>query len=257
MKLLVDLGNTCLKWATLAQNELGPQQRVTYQKDNIQACLSQYWQNLPCPEHGIWLSNVAGPQQLEMMQVWVWKQWGIKLTVVETTATACGVTNGYINPKQLGIDRWLAILGAYHLIKGNLCVVDCGTAVTLDVVAETGLHLGGLIMPGVKTMQHSLLKATQINGIDKINGIEKFEKFKVVEKQLLAYDTQSGIILGTLYAVVGWIEYIMNGIEKPGQKLTLIVTGGNVPELLPYFSKQNVHIPDLVLQGLFRLVEQI
>ncbi len=253
MKLLVDLGNTCLKWATLTQNKLGPQQRVFYQKNNIQACLSQYWQNLPCPEYGIWLSNVAGPQPLEMMQTWVKKQWGVKLTVVETMATACGVTNGYINPKQLGVDRWLAILAAYHLIKGNLCIVDCGTAVTLDVVAETGLHLGGLIMPGMKTMHESLLKATQINGIDKINGIEKFN---VVEKQHLAYDTQSGIILGTLYAVVGWIEYIMNCIEKPGQKLILIVTGGNVPELLPYFSKQNVYIPDLVLQGLFRIVEQ-
>ena len=63
--------------------------------------------------------------------------------------SACGLRNGYRDPAQLGVDRWLAMCAAWQQFPGSLCVVDAGTAVTIDVVAADGAHSGGLILPGV------------------------------------------------------------------------------------------------------------
>jgi type III pantothenate kinase len=170
-------------------------------------------------------------------------------TLVETSEHECGVTNGYNNPKQLGIDRWLALIAAHDLAKGNLCVIDCGTAVTLDVLSETGHHLGGLIMPGTTMMYNALLKDTY--ALAPLSTIH----YPLSTIHILAYDTQSGIVLGTLYAVIGWVEYIFNRFKQEGKELTLILTGGNSVEIIRLLSSPCLHIPDLVLQGLAVMVK--
>ena len=144
----------------------------------------------------------------------------------------------------MGTDRWLALIGAYHCEEGMLCISDCGTAVTLDVVAANGYHLGGLIMPGVTTMYQSLLVKTQV-----LTYLEKTEE-QNNKITLLAKDTHLGINFGTLYAIIGLIESVMNRLENDGHKLTLILTGGSIPTLLPLLQKPHRYIPDLVLRGL-------
>ena len=77
-----------------------------------------------------------------------------------STDTAAGVRNGYSNPAQLGVDRWLAVIGAFHRHRDACCVVDAGTALTIDGVDATGQHLGGFIVPGPRLMVESLLTGT-------------------------------------------------------------------------------------------------
>lgn len=249
--LMVDMGNSSIKWASRKQNQLSFQQRIPYQTDNhLEKILTQAWLTLKVPCQGVWVSNVAGLHKAEILTHWVQNHWGFKPTFIKTSRSDCGVKNGYKNPEQLGVDRWLALIGAYQLEKGMLCVVDCGTAVTVDVLSASGFHQGGLIMPGVTTMHHALLNNTYAL----VHFNQRLSQH--FEKTFLAHDTHTGITLGTLYAVVGLLEYVLNTLEKEGNQLKIILTGGSAPALEPLLQRTYRHIPDLVLQGLVAIAEQ-
>lgn len=280
MMLMVDMGNSALKWANLEQGRLSPQQRIPHQANNLEKLLTQAWRTLDMPSQGVWVSNVAGPQKAETLSHWVKTLWGLKPTFVKTSRYECGVKNGYENPEQLGVDRWLALIGAHLMEKGMLCIVDCGTAITLDVLSANGHHQGGLIMPGVTTMQIALKSDTYALAHshpekffydDTLRGLPNFEslaqKFSgqpAINKtfhqhhdnSFLAHNTHTGMTLGTLYAVIGLLEYVIKTLEKQGNQIILILTGGSVPVLESFLPRPYRHIPDLVLQGLKAVVDQ-
>jgi len=240
MKLMVDLGNSCLKWATLEGGILSSQQRIGHDYGNLNPLLKPLWQGLPVPEE-VWVANVAGPQKGETLVRWINALWGgVQPILVETTSQRGGVTNGYKNYQQLGVDRWLALIGAHAFVPGMKCIVDCGTAITLDVLSTDGQHLGGLIMPGLTTMQEILKAHTY--------ALEVLSQ-EVPPLTSLAQDTQAGVVLGGLYAVIGWIEYVIKRIETV-ELIKLILTGGSAPMLLSLVQKPYYHLPNLVIQGL-------
>jgi len=244
MKLLIDMGNSAIKWASLKQKRLSAQQAIPYQSDSLDNLLTQAWLKLDVPSQGIWVSNVAGAQKAEILSHWMKTHWELNPTFIKTSRYECGIKNAYDNPKQLGVDRWLALIGAHHLEKGPVCVVDCGTAITLDVL--NGHHQGGIIMPGVTTMHNALLSNTQIQVNQTLQDRDK--------QAFLAQDTQTGISLGILYAVIGLLEYVIGHFEKQGYSLKLILTGGSVPALEPLLNRTYRYVPDLVLQGIKAVV---
>ena len=73
--------------------------------------------------------------------------------------------NAYAEPARLGIDRWAAIIAAYHRFPEGACVVDCGTACTFDLVDAGGRHRGGYILPGLSAMEGAVLGETAIEGL--------------------------------------------------------------------------------------------
>jgi len=245
MMLLIDMGNSAIKWASL-KKRLSAQEAIPYQSDSLDNLLTQTWLKLDIPSQGIWISNVAGAQKAEILTHWMKSHWGLKPTFIKTSSYECGVKNAYHNPKQLGVDRWLALIGAHHLEKGALCVLGCGTAITLDVLFANGHHQGGIIMPGVTSMHNALLSDTQIQLNQTLQQRDK--------QAFLAQDTQTGITLGILYAVIGLLEYVIGHFEKQGHSLKLILTGGSVPALEPLLNRAYRHIPDLVLRGIKAVV---
>jgi len=245
MKLLVDMGNSSIKWASLEKEQLSSQQRIAYHSDS----LTQAWLELPVPTQ-IFVSNVAGAEKAVFIKHWIKTHWGLQVNFLNSTGYQCGVKNAYENPEQLGVDRWLALLGARRLETEAVCVVDCGTAITLDVLFANGNHQGGLIMPGLTTMHNALLSNT-----DLLAYLHK-NVYQHKEQAFLAQDTHSGISLGSLYAVIGLVEYVKNTYKKQGNPLILILTGGSVPALQPFLQQPYRYIPDLVLQGLQTIVNQ-
>lgn len=249
MKYLVDVGNSCIKWTSLHQSILSPQNGILYQRELLAKLLEATWKTLEKPQ-AVWVANVAGPEVGHTLSRWIKNQWGITAHFVETQSFSNGVKNGYRNPQQLGIDRWLALIGAYQIESAPFCVVDCGTAVTLDVVYADGQHQGGLIMPGITTMQRALS-----NNTFALSRFEHSSK-EVQPSQLLAQETQAGIALGTVYSIVGLIDTVTNRLEQQGQAVKLVLTGGDAPLLLPLMKKSCRHIPDLVLRGLSMIVKE-
>jgi len=264
MMLMVDMGNSALKWATLNQNQLSPQQRILYKKDGLDSILTQVWLTLEVPWQGIFVSNVAGLLNANILSDWTERHWGLEVTFVKTSSNQCGVKNGYTNPEQLGVDRWLALIGAHCLATGKLCVIDCGTAITVDVLSIDGQHQGGLIIPGMATMYHALANNTYAleqpellnnNWDEVINSVQQtFPQDR--ENLSLAHKTNAGIRLGALYAAVGLIEYVMHTLNKQENSTTTLLTGGSVPLLKPFLQKSYQYVPDLVLQGLKNIVNQ-
>lgn len=115
---------------------------------------------VPLRDQVVWLSNVAGEEIASLTSQLLQEQSCVNYRFATTQTQQCGVRNGYRKPQQLGVDRWLAMLAAFHLPQRatgqSLCVVDCGTALTLDVLDATGRHLGGYIAPGLTAMREML-----------------------------------------------------------------------------------------------------
>lgn len=86
---------------------------------------------------------------------------GVSVVCAVSAREISGVRNGYEDYERLGLDRWLAMLGGFHLASGACLVLDFGTAVTADFIAGDGEHLGGFICPGMPLMRNQLRTHTR------------------------------------------------------------------------------------------------
>ncbi|OGT21933.1 MAG: hypothetical protein A2V90_05485 [Gammaproteobacteria bacterium RBG_16_57_12] len=150
-----------------------------------------------------------------------------------------------MHPDRLGADRWAALIAVRQRIEVAACIVDCGTAITIDVLSGQGEHLGGLIVPGIQMMRNSLASGTK--------GVRSSEN-AMSKVSLLARDTGAAVFGGTLYAAVAVIDRVISDVsEAMNMELTCVLTGGNAPEVKPLLAHACIYEPDLVLQGLARV----
>src|SRR5690606_3537766 len=89
-------------------------------------------------------------------------RWGVEAEFAQSVGSLGSVRNAYLEPAHLGVDRWLAILAAYHRGKTACGIIDAGSALTLDFVRADGQHEGGYIVPGLSMQRNSLLEKTAI-----------------------------------------------------------------------------------------------
>jgi len=240
----VDAGNTRIKWAGLEGAALKSGAAVL-RRDGAQDIdsLAAVWAALPAPQR-LLIASVAGPDFSAHIGAWSKKSWGLDPEFVTAQAQAFGIINAYTEPQRLGVDRWLALIAARQLVAGPVCIVDCGTALTVDVMADNGEHLGGLIIPGLGLMRRALLENTA--GIEAaIDGVSQ------EEVTLLAKDTRRGVMGGTLYAAIAVIDRIVQDItETVGAGLTCMLTGGDANTVRPLLHAGFRYEPELVLKGL-------
>ncbi len=155
MKLLIDAGNTRIKWALVAGEEWPHSGSLL---SNQATDLSSDWAQLPDVQQ-VLVSNVAGETiEQQIRAACGARDWPVHF--IQAQATQCGVRNGYTQPQQLGSDRWAALIAAWHQVGGACLVVNCGTATTIDTLSARGEFIGGIILPGVDLMQRSLTQAT-------------------------------------------------------------------------------------------------
>jgi type III pantothenate kinase len=252
--LLIDAGNSSLKWALCRNGSLEMGDPVVYRWSSLVGQLTEAWQffakeNISLTR--IILSNVAGQQVFDALSQWrdnasVVKEAGeVSIEVVVAQTSAYGVINAYKQPEALGADRWAALVAARHYVKGNACIVSCGTALTVDILTADGVHVGGIIAPGWEMMESSLVANAK--------GITSGDS-EVPE--LLGQTTQQAVQAGISAASVGAVKYIVQRYqENMGIALTCVVTGGAAPLLLPkLLSLESAgifyHEPVWVLKGL-------
>ncbi|MGH8119379.1 MAG: type III pantothenate kinase, partial [Gammaproteobacteria bacterium] len=167
--------------------------------------------------------------------------WGLKPHFAEVASVAAGVRNAYAEITQLGVDRWLALVATWRKFGSAACIVDCGTAVTIDGLDGTGRHLGGLILPGVSMMQQVLYQTA--SGIPAAGAV-RFQRG-------LADNTRQGVLNGCTMAVVALINRTVDELRgSAGDGLACVITGGAATEILPLLHAGFVHEPLLVLEGL-------
>jgi type III pantothenate kinase len=157
MRLLLDLGNTRLKWALEDQGHWHAQGAAAW-NDGMEL-LASAWQGLPRAAVAFGASVVDAARE-QAVAAQVQALFGLSIDWLRTPASACGVRNAYPESGRLGVDRFLAMVAARAAGAGDCVLVGVGTALTLDALAADGRHLGGLIAPGPRLMQQSLLGAT-------------------------------------------------------------------------------------------------
>ena len=190
------------------------------------------------------VSNVVGTKIADALYDWVQKRWQLHTEFARAQKQGHGVTNSYLRPDRLGVDRWLAMIAARRTLPGTaVCVVDCGTAITVDVVDAAGQHRGGLIAPGLIAMCSALTRDTA--------AIGAMPQDAAAPEVWLATDTQSGVLAGARLAAAAFIDRVMTDAQRQlNAPVSGLITGGDAPVLLPLLRIPLRHEPYLVLDGL-------
>ena len=241
MNLILDLGNYRCKWA-LAGAGLQPGRAFAY-GDDFSRALDHAFGELPRPAR-VAAVSVAGVARTDTLAHWVQNHWNLELARFGARATQCGVTNTYKDPPQLGADRWASLIAARARVSVAVCVVDCGTAVTVDALDHKGVFRGGVIFPGVALMLSSLLQGTQ--GIQAAVGNPD---------TCLAQTTSDAVAAGVLYSLAGAIDRILDeqAAELDDNPQTLL-TGGNAEVLSSLMRHTTTLVPELVLEGVAQII---
>lgn len=232
--LLIDVGNTRLKWAEEAGGQFIAHGALAHEGKPADA-LSR----LECDEpDAIQVVSVAGAaHELAINKVCL-ARWQQQPKYVRTQAEALGVRNGYAEAQRLGADRWVAMLAAWSLANGACIVADAGTALTVDVINENGAHLGGIIAAGLHTSEKAVLGATRFPTRDT----------PLTNHAGLGLDTEACVRQGALLSCLGALDRAAAALPEAKRYLT----GGDAEALLPHLPGWG-HRPTLVFEGLLRL----
>lgn len=230
MYLLLDIGNTREKAALVKNGKVTALPQLA--ADNL----------AKLPIKAVYFASVASQEKVAVIKQLLgldhlpWRQ-------VYSDAQAYGVRSSYQQPQTLGVDRWLAMLGAQLLFNGqNVLIADAGTAITLDWLDKSGQHGGGWIIPGLKIQQQAVVKNTaKVFNAEMFNG--RLEP---------GIDTVTGLQNGCLAAVLGAIRLAWQ--DTPADKL--ILTGGDSKFLKPHLSDLPLVVePLLIFHGLARYID--
>lgn len=240
MMLLIDIGNTRIKWAwQTAQGLVGhgaaPHAQADFNFDVLAVKQS--------PTRIVFVSGV--PRLTQALLAWLEKAWpAVEVQELKAQAEAFGIRNRYREPARLGADRWAALIGARALIKGALCIVDCGTAMTFNALNARDEFIGGAIAPGLGAAQRCLEENTHgiARGAAAAHG---------VATTALALNTDDAVAAGVHFGCIGAVERIVAEYRNTlGQDMRVVLTGGDHARLLAQLNFPCYAVHDLVLRGL-------
>ncbi|MDA0680304.1 MAG: type III pantothenate kinase [Proteobacteria bacterium] len=242
--LLMDVGNNRLKWGTFDKGRIIRTGSIRHDAIHVSG-FSALTSKLPRDPDSVLVSNVAGPGFAAKLIRVLGIHCNVETRFARSEKSAFGVHNGYRQPRQMGVDRWAAMIGARAEFKSALCIVDAGTAVTIDVLDRDGQHLGGQIIPGLHLMARGLESETS-----GINGLRIRPGDPGTGMGMFANGTERAVRAGALNAICGAIERAVRTMRVQGYRPGIILTGGGASRILKQLDGKVIHRPHLVLQGL-------
>jgi len=239
MNLLIDMGNSRIKWAVW-ETGLRAGGSVPLAPAPFAGRLAAAWAGLDTPA-GIYVANVAGEAAAGTVADCCRRRWGMQPVFMQAAGECRGLVNAYAEPEQLGVDRWLAMLAGWSQYRDNLCIAVCGTAITVDIVPANGRHAGGYILPGAWLMQESLIGGTA--GIRTEPGAASGAQ--------PGRSTGECLRTGTHLAVAAVLDRIMTDCGKHYEADFLcLLSGGGADAAADLVTATCRLEPDLVLRGL-------
>lgn len=249
MLLLIDAGNTRVKWAVPAQdmfNKTDSQQaRWLYEGSAEHGHLSTLvgqWTGLSVTR--VVIANVAGVALREALEGLLVQAFGahVAVTWFASVAQLCGVENGYKDPAQLGCDRFATLIGVRALFADQACVVaTCGTATTVDTLTADGRFIGGMILPGLGMMATALsVNTAQLPKVEAIHAMVT----------PFANNTIDAIVSGCIAAQAGAIERVLTAHAQTYGEVRCILAGGAGKVVASHLHHPYTFVDNLVLVGL-------
>lgn len=245
MNIFIELGNTSLKLATSLKDRYQYIGSYKHYSD-IESVLCEV-SDMDLVDN-VYVCSVANPELNAGLTQYIQKTYQVYPTFLTTQPESCGIVCGYEQFDTLGVDRWMAIIGACAHSNQPTIIVDAGTALTIDMVIDKK-HYGGFIVPGLGLMKASLFKNTAIPEVD--DNLES-----ISEMGLLATDTSSAITGGTLFMVSAFLNTLIENLEsETGRRFKCIGTGGDFDTLVPMLDKPFEEINDLTLLGMVEMIQ--
>ncbi|MFM2119184.1 MAG: hypothetical protein RL722_652 [Pseudomonadota bacterium] len=248
--LVIDVGNTRLKWAQYDRVGAGARMLAhgAVFLETIDTLAEQHWAGLPTPGsvHGCIVAGLAVRRRVdEQLELW-----DLEPRWLVSSPHGGGVVNGYDHPARLGSDRWMALVGARQrvLAAGRprpALVVMVGTAVTVDAMDAGGNFLGGFILPGFGLMLKALETGTA--------GL----KVPTGEVREFPANTSDALMSGGSYGIAGAVERMLRHLhDRCGEAPALYMTGGAAVKLAPITALPFEVVDTLIFEGLLALAAE-
>lgn len=230
-RLLMDAGNSRLKWAVVEKGQWSEQGVSDYADlSDLSRCLGS---DIDCA-----IASVAPAIHEDTIRLLL-ASFGIVPRWLVAEASFDGVTNGYLDPGQLGVDRWMALMAARRRTSAPTLVVSAGTAMTVDALSAEGVFLGGVIVPGI-----SLFRQVLVQGTARVSAVPG-------DWQAFPRCTADAVQSGAIAALCGAIQVQYAHLSEAAGVMPLcLVTGGDAQRLLPYLRFPVEYVPTLVLEGI-------
>lgn len=242
--LVFDAGNSCLKWGIVEDGEIHKSGRISHSKLQ-ETGFSALTTRVPRRVGRAIVSNVAGTAFGTRLSGVIGLHCGIDMRMARCQKRAYGVTNGYTQPRKLGVDRWAAMVGARHEFRTALCIVDAGTAITIDALDSDGVHIGGQILPGLDMMTTSLDRNTSDIAAATGKSAGPGPGMAIFGRR-----TADALRSGAMAAAAGAIEFSARRLREHGMRAKIVLTGGDASRILKQLNSKVIHRPHLVLSGL-------
>ncbi|MHB1083701.1 MAG: type III pantothenate kinase [Thiobacillus sp.] len=236
-RLLVDAGNTRLKWTLVEGVHWHEQGSLDY--SDLLALAPLLKKGDAC-----FIASVARAQHESQINTLL-APFAITPKWLMAEAQFLDVRNTYVDPQQLGVDRWMGLIAARQRSNTDTLVVSVGTAMTVDALSAEGVFLGGLIVPGPVMMQQALRQGTA--RVEDIDGAW----------QAFPRSTADAVQSGVLMSLCGAIQQQhARLVEMTGVTPRCFLTGGDAEKLLSHLAMSVEHVPALVLEGIDRVAKE-
>ncbi|HSC78768.1 MAG TPA: type III pantothenate kinase [Chitinolyticbacter sp.] len=237
--LLIDLGNTRLKWA-LADSAHVWSAQGSADPAALPELFAQ-WRALAVPRQ-VQACSVGTEATMRELEAFCHASWGVSIDWLRVGREALGVSNRYRQLEQQGPDRWAAVLGARCAHPDQaLVIASAGTALTVDALTADGCFLGGMILPGYRMMKSALAVGTA--RLPDASG--RFHDFPT--------STEDAIETGVLTALAGSIAVMFERLQARGEEPLVLISGGDAALLAPHLGSPCRLIDHLALRGLAAL----
>jgi type III pantothenate kinase len=237
--LQLDFGNSRLKWRLIGDGADSGAEAVL----GHGACAPEddAWLAQPATVVAVQVASVASEATEAALAGRIRERLGVEPWFARATARSGDLVNSYTDPQRMGVDRWLAMVAARARCCERLCVVDAGSALTIDLVAADGRHEGGYIIPGTALMARALLADT-----DRV-------RFEAGAADSLApgSSTADCVHRGIALAQAGALQLALSEAAAGGEAPTVIASGGGGEALLALTPRTCAEYRrDLVFEGL-------
>lgn len=255
--LLIDCGNTFIKWSVCQGNDLSQQQAILHKGDSAVVQLKKLVSEQAAYCKTLVMVSVLGEVFARSAEQ-IAHEAGCHFYLLRSQAQLGGITNAYETPEKLGTDRLVAMIAGHQLAQEAnhtkpCIVIDSGTATTIDAVDENGKHLGGVILPGLQLSVQSLSHNTeQLPWFD--------ANQQLIENNGFATETSQAIASGCVLGLAGGIDGICQKMEAQlrhteAEPVVKIICGGSAALLLAHLNGEYLHYDDLMMLGLKQIAQ--
>jgi type III pantothenate kinase len=243
--ILFDCGNSQIKAQYFQSGRLQASFACSY-KGNWSDRLTRWMEPLESTQ--VYLCSVLDNKHQAELDVCLGERFATNVIRFRSEPQALGVTNGYAEPGRLGSDRWMALLGAAGMSDKDCIVIDAGSAITLDLLAADGWHLGGAILPGLNT---------SIDTFKCIFSHIDFNHTAIAESATPGCSTEAAIQIDYEHHSIERLPALVKRwIPLLNNDYSLLLTGGDAARVQRLLALPARIVPDLVFRGMRRLVDR-